>query len=201
MNLGIDAENAHESADKRAADRAFGAGLLFVGIIAVLELQFSNFVFNQNPQAYDSNWTQVVFVFRVTAMPLFVLFAVWLVAVLFPHVKVPFVRRRFLKEFCWATLGNMIILEVLLFNFISGSLGFSEHIGISMEKNFFSWLTFGAFLLTLLATWNYRKADITSEEEKVGFSLVTLLEHGLIFAISFLWLLFYVINPSVFALE
>ncbi len=200
MHWGIDVENV-QSAENRVADRSFGVGLLLVGVIAVLLLQFSNFVFTQNPQAYDSNWTQVVFVFRVIAIPLFVLFAVWLAASHFPHVKVPLLRRRFLKEFCWATLGNIIIVELLIFNFISGSLGLSGHIGISIGKNFFSWLTFGAFLLTFLATWNYRKSDITNEEEKVRFSLVTLLEHGLIFTVSFLWLLFYVINPSVLALE
>lgn len=194
-------ENKRDFTEKSFVDRTFVAGLLLVGVIAVLELLFSNFVFNQSQQDYSSNWVQVVFVFRATAIPLFVLFAAWLVAFLFPHVNVPLLRRRFLKEFCWVTLGNLLVVELLIFNFISGSMAFSEHIGIEVTKNFFSWLTFGVFFLTLLATWNYRKADVTSEEAKLGFGLVTLLEHGLIFAASFFVLLVYVMGPSIFMLQ
>jgi hypothetical protein len=101
---------------------------------------------------------------------MFVLVAIWLAAMIFPHVKVPLARRRYLKEFCWALLGNVLALEILLLNFLSA--GIHDWLNVSvMSGRIFEFIP--SFFLTLLATWQYRRIDSTKNQSATRFGLIT----------------------------
>ncbi len=185
--------------DRSTLDRAFGVGVLVVAAIAILELQFANFIYGQAQTAFDDRWTQIVFVFRVTAIPLFILVIVWLVAMAFPHVRVPIVRRRYLKEFCWALLGNVLVLNFATFNFLSAINYYPPggHIALEVDQKVLTGMLI-SFFLTFLATWSYRRVDLSDKEISLKFGLVTILEHALVYVVSYFLILSVVWSSGFF---
>ena len=185
--------------ERNDLDKVFEIGLLIVAVIAVAELQFTSFVLGQNQVSQGQIWIQIIFVFRVTIIPMFVLITIWLAAMIFPHVKIPLARRRYLKEFCWALLGNVLALEIVLFNLLSAN-GFTYiHMGSEMIYGGGIFQFIPSFFLTLLATWHYRRIDSTKNQSSIKFGLTTVLEHGLIYFISY-FLLLLILSSSVFLL-
>jgi hypothetical protein len=188
--------------ERNDIDKVFEIGFLIVTVIAVTELQFTSFVLGQNQLSQAEIWIQVIFVFKGILIPMFVLVAIWLVAMIFPHVKVPLARRRYLKEFCLALLGNVLALEIVLFNILSVS-GFADshiHMGsvVIFGGGIFQFIP--SFFLTLLATWQYRGIDSTKNQSSIKFGLTTVIEHGLIYSISY-FLLLIILSSSVFLLQ
>jgi hypothetical protein len=177
--------------ERNGIDYVFAMGLIFVAVIAVAELQYAHAVLGQDQ--LSNWWTQITFVFKGTIVPLFVLVAIWLAAMIFPHVKIPLARRRYLKEFCWTLLGNMLALEIVLLNFLSA--GIHNWLNVSlMSGKIFEFIP--SFFLTLLATWQYRRIDSTKNQSATKFGLITVLEHGLIYFISYLLLLMIIASST-----
>ena len=171
--------------ERNGIDYVFAIGLIFVAVIAVAELQFASFVLGQNQLSQGQIWIQIIFVFKGTIIPMFVLVAIWLAAMIFPHVKIPLVRRRYLKEFCWALLGNVLALEIVLFNLLSAN-GFTYiHMGSEVIYGGGIFQFIPSFFLTLLVTWQYRRMDSAKSQSATKFGLITVIEHGLIYLISY----------------
>ena len=82
--------------ERNGIDYVFAIGLLVVAVIAFTELQFTSFVLSQNEVSQGQIWIQIIFVFRVTLIPIFILSIIWLLAMIFPHVKIPLAKRRYL---------------------------------------------------------------------------------------------------------
>jgi hypothetical protein len=172
-------------------DYVFAICLIFVAVIAVAELQYVHSVLGQDQ--LSNWWTQITFVFKGTIVPMFVLVAIWLVAMIFPHVKVPLARRRYLKEFCWTLLGNVIALEIVLLNFLSAGIHSWLNVSV-MSGRIFEFMP--SFFLTLLATWQYRRIDSNKNQSAIKFGLITVLEHGLIYSISYFLLLMIIASST-----
>jgi hypothetical protein len=136
--------------------------------------------------------------FKATIVPMFVLVVIWLIGMIFPHVKIPLAKRRYLKEFCWALLGNVLALEIVLFSLL---LSASEYLqgGIGWEVNLRILGLIPSFFLTLLATWQYRRMDSAKSQSAIRFGLITVIEHGLIYLISY-FLLLMILSSSTFLL-
>jgi hypothetical protein len=119
---------------------------------------------------------------------------------LLPNVKFngleKYAKRRCLKEFCWTLFGNLLVLEVVLFNVLSLAFG-SEPIDFYVYRRVGEILL--SFFLTLLATWRYRKADSANVQSSIKFGLITVVEHGLIYLISY-FLILMIIVSSITAL-
>jgi hypothetical protein len=185
--------------ERNAIDYVFAAGLIVVAVIAFAELQFTGFVLSQNQVSQGQIWIQIIFVFRVTLIPIFILLAIWLLAMIIPHVKIPLAKRRYLKEFCWALLGNVLALEIVLFSLLLAN-GFTYvHMGsaVTYEGGIFQLIP--SFFLTLLATWQYRKIDSVGNQNASRFGLFTVIEHLVIYVISYVIILI-IIMSSVFLL-
>jgi hypothetical protein len=187
--------------ERNGIDYVFAIGLLFVAVTAVAELQFTSFNLSVNQVSQVQIWMQTIFVFRVTIIPMFVLITIWLAAMIFPHVKVPLAGRRYLKEFCWALLGNVLALEIVLFNILSiGGFTYSQiYMGSEVIYGGGIFQFIPSFFLTLLATWQYRRIDSAKNQSTIKFGLTTVIEHGLIYSISY-FLLLMILASSVFLL-
>jgi len=166
--------------ERSGIDYVFAIGLIFVAVIAVAELQFASFFLGQNQLSQAQIWVQLIFVFKGTLVPMFFLAAIWLTAMIFPHVKIHLVRRRYLKEFCWALLGNVLALEIILFNFLCANTWMDF---FSVSRRILEFIP--PFFLTLLATWQYRRIDSAKNQSAIKFGLITVIENGLIFFISY----------------
>lgn len=163
--------------ERNGIDYVFAAGLVLVAVIAFAELQFTSFVLSQNQVSQAQIWIQIIFVFRVTLIPMFILATIWLATTVFPHVKIPLARRRYLKEFCWALLGNVLALEIVLFNLLSAN-GFTYiHIGTEVTYGGGIFQLTPSFFLTFLATWQYRRIDQVGNQSARKFGLFTVIEH------------------------
>ena len=185
--------------ERNGIDYVFAAGLVLVAVIAVAELQFASFVLSQNQISQAQTWIQIVFVFRVTLIPMFILATIWLSATVFPHVKIPLARRRYLKEFCWALLGNVLALEIVLFSLLNAN-GFTYvHIGTEVTYWGGIFQLIPSFFLTFLATWQYRRTDQAGNQSAKKFGLFTAIEHLVIYAVSY-FLILIIIASSVFLL-
>jgi hypothetical protein len=180
--------------ERNGIDYVFAVGLILVGVIAVAELQFTNFFLGQNlgqnQLSHGQIWIQIFFVFKATMVPIFVLVVIWLTAMIFPHTKTPLAKRRYLKEFCWALFGNVLALEIVLFSLL---LSASEYLkgGIGWEVNLRIFELVPSFFLTLLVTWQYRRMDSAKSQNATRFGLITVIEHGLIYLISYfaIWMI------------
>jgi hypothetical protein len=177
--------------ERNGIDYVFAVGLIFVAVIAVAELQYASFLYGSNQ---PSSWIQLIFVFKGTMVPIFVLVTVWLIAMIFPHVKIPLVRRRYAKEFCWALLGNVLALEILICYFLIVNIG---HVGSLVFDNSFAFLP--SFFLTLLATWRYRRIDSAKGQSAIRFGLTTVVEHLVVYFISY-FLILMIMLSSIFVL-
>ena len=137
--------------ERNGIDYVFAVGLILAAVIAITEIQFTSFVLSQNQASQGQIWIQIIFVFRVTLIPMFILAPIWLLAVIFPHVRIPLARRRYLKEFCWALLGNFLALEIVLFNLMSTN-GFTyAHLGSAVIYGGGIYQLMPSFFLTLVA--------------------------------------------------
>jgi hypothetical protein len=183
--------------ERNEIDYLFAIGLLIVAVIAVAELQGASFYLGQYQVSQADIWGHLFFVFEGTMVPMFVLVTIWLTAMIFPHVKIPLARRRYFKEFCWALLGNVLALEIVICGFLRLGIYLHWSIGYEVVYSGGGWRIFEllpSFFLTLLATWQYRRIDSTKNQSTIKFGLTTVLEHGLIYSISYFLLLMILVS-------
>jgi len=184
--------------ERSEIDKVFELCLLLITVIAAAELQYTSFIYAENSpltplteEQYLSNLREVNYTFRVTTIPIFFLVTTWIVLMLFPSITTRhrFLGkfRRFAKEFCWTLFGNFFVLEIIIFTY----LGFSKEATSSMWWGRYG--TLSSVLLTFLATWQYRKADVnhTQNISRLAFSLMSMLEHVVIYFVSYFLLLYF----------
>ena len=86
-------------------------------------------------------------------MPTLILISTWLLKELLPVEPVKRMSlKRWAKEFCWALLGNILVLELIIFVTLSFRANIYQVIYIMYP------IMFACFFLTLPVTWSYNKA-------------------------------------------
>jgi len=145
-------------------DKIFELCLLLVTVIGAAELQYASFYFS--PSTDRSNVIMVNSIFRWTTFTIFILIFLWIISIFTPSMAIKnrvlakIFKRRKLKEFCWSLFGNLFLWEIIYFFSISYSAS-SPLSGLNIATIVtLAFVIYTAFLLTLYATWRYRKDDI-----------------------------------------
>lgn len=168
--------NNHETANRENLDHLFEIGLVLVTVLSAAELQFAASIL----PADEHNVLN--FFFRITTFPIIILVLLWLFKELYPsrlERKVPL--RRGLKEFSWVFLGNLIVLNLVIYLILSFSGTLTE---------FALWaeiLAVCAIVFTFPVTWAYRKCDVAPETESLPrkFYYLTVLEHAVCSVVAY----------------
>jgi hypothetical protein len=190
-------------------DKIFELGLLLVTVIGAAELQYSSYIFSFSPtnstltqqqiqEAMHSNIILVNSIYRWTTIPVFILVLVWIIAQIVPNIKVnstvnKFVKRRFIKEFCWCLFGSFFIFEIITFVGIS-------YKSVPIVITYIA--TALAIFLTFYPTWRYRKDDIYEMRNPTrSLQIRTMYEHIFIFFIAYILMMviwsYSIILPSL----
>ena len=158
----------------RRIDRLFEIGLLLATILSASIMQYASAKF-----IYEEKLKDLDFTFKELTIPIITLILLWLIKELFPRRILKWLYlKRWTKEFCWTFLSNFLVLGIL--SFIIVSFTTDKHLLSSITST----MVLIAWLLTLSASWYYRKGE--QESRKFSRELaMTISEHAIIFAISY----------------
>ena len=171
------------SGEKDRIDKLFELGLLLVTVLAASELGYA-------AVRFATELGNVNFIFRALTIPIVILILVWIINELVPSPSSKVPLTRFLREFCWGLLGNLFVLEILMFVALSFTV---DPLPLSLWVNAG---TFTALFITLPAIWQYREIEHIDSEKRLRYRLVgALVEYLPIYGIAYI-LLVIVANAS-----